>query len=205
MNTVVVPWFHGVAVAAMVWWFLLRLSVWQRGLRVDLRVTWVAAAAAVVMCIAPVGGVPWMRWVFGIWTNPSLPLLGWVAAGIVQHGFGRPLFSFADRRALAVFGAVAGTILYLHAMIPGVPDLYAWGWEPKVALGVTAVLAVIFLGGGSRIGILFLLALVAHAAGALESTNAWDYVVDPVYWLVSLGVLVKQAVPRSAAPRPSSP
>ncbi len=201
MNTVIVPWFHGAAVAAIVWWFLLRLSAWQRGPQIDLRVTIVAGVAAAALCLAPVGGVPWMRWVFGIWTNPSLPLLGWVAAGIARQGFGRALISETERRSLALFGAVAGTGLYLHSFLPGAPDLYAFGWDGRVALGGLGLLAVGYFGRGSRLGIFFLLALIAFGGGALESTNAWDYAVDPVFWFASLAVLVKQAVRRFGARR----
>jgi hypothetical protein len=196
MNTVIVPWFHALAVAALLWWFLLRLAAWQRGPHVDGRVTLAAGVAAVALCLAPVGGVPWMRWVFGVWTNPSLPLLGWAVAGIARQGFGRELLGQRERSSLAWFGAVTGTILYLHFIVRGAPDLYAFGWEPKVALGVLALAAVVLLGLGNRAGLLFVLALIAHAAGALESTNVWDYVVDPVYWFVSVGVLVKHAARR---------
>lgn len=196
MNTVIVPWFHGVAVALLVWWFLLRLSAWQRGPQIDWRITTMAGVAAVALCLAPVGGVPWMRWVFGIWANPSLPLLGWVAAAVARQGFGRVLLSETERTSLAVFGAFAGTVLYLHTYFPGVADLYAFGWDPRVALGGIATLAVAFLARGSRVGVFFLLALIGFGLGALESTNAWDYVVDPVFWFASLILLGKQAVRR---------
>jgi hypothetical protein len=32
-------------------------------------------------------------------------------------------------------------------------------------------------------------ALAALGLEALESRNAWDYVIDPFYWLLSLGML----------------
>jgi hypothetical protein len=197
MNTVIIPWFHALAVMVLMWWFLLRLAAWRRGPQVDGRVTLAAAVAAVALCLAPVGGVPWMRWVFGVWTNPSLPLLGWAVPGIARLGFGREILAGSERRSLAWFGAVSGTILYLHFAVPGAPDLYASGWESKITLGALAAAAMLFLGLGNRVGLLFLLALIAHAAGALESTNAWDYVVDPVYWMVGVGVLVSSAVKRT--------
>jgi hypothetical protein len=193
MNTVIVPWFHALAVALIAWWFLLRLSAWQRGPQIDWRITTVAGVAAIALCLAPVGGVPWMRWVFGFWANPSLPLLGWVAAAIARQGFGRVVFSQSERRTLAVFGAGVGTVLYLHPYVPGAPDLYALGWDPRFALGGLATVAGLFYVAGSRVGILFLLALIAFGVGALESTNAWDYAVDPVFWFASLFALAKQA------------
>jgi hypothetical protein len=40
--------------------------------------------------------------------------------------------------------------------------------------------------------VLLVAALVAFALGALESSNCWDYVVDPIYWLASIVVIVRR-------------
>ena len=53
-------------------------------------------------------------------------------------------------------------------------------------LGALAVLALV---GGLRAGLLLVAALAALGLEALESRNAWDYVIDPFYWLLSLGML----------------
>jgi len=50
-----------------------------------------------------------------------------------------------------------------------------------------------FLAWGNRFGVVLLSALLAYALTALESRNCWDYVMDPFFWLISLGILVVRA------------
>jgi len=54
---------------------------------------------------------------------------------------------------------------------------------------VLGALAVLAIAGGLRAGLLLVAALAALGLDALESRNAWDYVIDPFYWLLSLGML----------------
>jgi hypothetical protein len=145
--------------------------------------------AAAGLAFVPVGGVPlWVR-AFSFHPNPSLPLLG---LGVVAWGrvvLERTWFGRDDWYALWVFGAVAGTLLYGHPLVATDVDVYFWGWERGVAASVLGALAVLAIGCGLRAGLLLVAALAALGLDALESRNAWDYVIDPFYWLLSLGMI----------------
>jgi hypothetical protein len=147
--------------------------------------------SAVAISFVPIDGLALWRWAFGIWPNPSLPLLGIVGISLARRLFGWNGLSATDRRALWIFGAVAGTILYLHSAFLGGVDLYYWGWDRVVSVSVLAAIAIAFVAMGNRSGILILTALVASQFGVLESANHWDYVIDPIYWLISVGVCVR--------------
>ena len=66
-------------------------------------------------------------------------------------------------------------------------DFYYFGWRNGPAIWTITALALFLLAVGNRVGVVLTAALAAFAMSALESETAWDYVVDPLIWLVSLG------------------
>ncbi len=147
-----------------------------------------AGIATAVLLFAPLSGVPLWSWAFSFFPNPSLPILGMIGAALWRHLGGVSILGPADWRATWIFGAVAGTVLYLHPWFFGTIDLYYWGWHREVAVGGLAAFTVLLLACGNRLGLLFLGALIAYRLEALESQNCWDYVIDPFYWLVGLAL-----------------
>lgn len=199
MNTLHLPPFLYACIAAATLWLALlwvcaRLKMKRRN-RV-LKTTF--GVATILLLFVPLDGVPLWNRAFSFYTNPSLPMLGLVCAALWQRLFGIVVFKPADWRATWIFGAVAGSALYLHPMILGALDLYYWGWERTYAIWTLAGLAVIFLAAGNRLGVLLLAALIGYAVNALESQNCWDYVMDPFFWFVSLGAIVVRAAARIA-------
>jgi hypothetical protein len=185
--------FYPVMLVAAVWLVLLLISdlcrarVVTRGMKVGF------GALAVLVLFLPVHGVRLWNWAFSFCPNPCLPMLGVVCVGLWVRLFGVVVFRPADWRATWIFGAVSGAFLYLHPMFLGRFDLYYWGWDREVGVVAVAGLAMVFLFQGNRLGVLLLAALIAFAAGALESGNVWDYIIDPLYWITSTGVLTVQA------------
>ena len=196
---------YPLVLGALSWLLLLwvgtRLGLCGRSRTANLAFGVVAA----LLLFLPVDGLRVSGWAFGYCPNPSLPLIGVVCAGLWQRLCGLAVLRPADWTATWIFGAVAGSALYLHPMLLGSVDLYFWGWDREVAAWGLAALAVIFLSLGNRLGVLLLAALIGFACDALESANCWDYAVDPFFWIVSLGALGWRAVrwlKRRRAPLP---
>jgi len=61
-----------------------------------------------------------------------------------------------------------------------------------------AALAAALLAGGNRLGVLLLAALLGYSVQALESQDCWDYALDPIFWIWSLGA-VGTGIVREAA------
>jgi hypothetical protein len=159
--------------------------------------TWakvIAGTATVLLLFVPVGGVPLWNRVFSFYPNPSLPMLGVVSAALWSRLFGLAVFRRSEWSAIWIFGAVVGSALYLQSTSFGMVDLYYWGWDREAFAWVIAAGAAAFLACGSRCGVLLLAALVAYSVTALESQNGWDYVIDPFYWMISVGVLVARGL-----------
>ncbi|MES2692579.1 MAG: hypothetical protein V4773_03830 [Verrucomicrobiota bacterium] len=177
--------------------WLALLWLWSRrgkSSRVGKRAKILAGVATVSLLFVPIDGMPLWNRAFSFYTNPSLPMLGIVCAALWQRLFGLVVFQRRDWWAIWIFGAVAGSVLYLHPMVFGALDLYYWGWDRAVAAWMVGGLAVVLFASGSRLGVLLLAALIGFAVSALESRNCWDYVMDPIYWLASLGVLTVRMV-----------
>jgi hypothetical protein len=175
---------------ALLWLWSRRTSACRPGTIVKT----LAGATTVLLLFVPFDGVPLWNRAFSFYPNPSLPMLGIVCAALWSRLFGLVVFQRSDWQAIWGFGAVAGSALYLHPMLFGGVDLYYWGWERAAAAATVGTLAVIFFARGSRFGVLLLAALMSYAVTALESQNCWDYIIDPFYWLISLGVLGSRAV-----------
>lgn len=191
--------FHGSALCALVaiaalWLVLIWLGA---RLRIKNRSRGIKAAfgaTTILLVFIPLDGVPLWNRAFSFYPNPSLPMLGMACAALWQRLFGIAVFKPSDWKATWIFGAIAGSVLYLHPMILGSLDLYYWGWERVAAAFVLATIAIAFIAYGNRFGVLCLAALIAYSLNALESQNCWDYIVDPFYWLVSLGILASRGI-----------
>lgn len=149
-------------------------------------------AGAALLLFIPTGDQPLWNRMFSFYPNPSLPSMGILALALWQQLTGRASFKAADWRATWVFGALAGSALYLHQLVFDRLDLYYWGWSRDGALVVVASAAIVLVALGNRLGLLLLAALIAYAVNAIESHNAWDYIMDPIYWVFSMIVITRQ-------------
>jgi hypothetical protein len=90
--------------------------------------------------------------------------------------------------------ALVAIAFYPFALGIGMLDPYAWGYG-SIALmaGVIATAFIAWLVGSNRITIILALAILAWAAGWHESTNLWDYILDPFLGLWAIGSLIGSA------------
>jgi hypothetical protein len=147
---------------------------------------------AALVLLVPVQGLAIARWVAGLNANFSLPFTGMLAVAVCERAFARRIFSERDWMTGWTFGAVTGVALYPLALGLGSVDPYEWGWRFSPLFVGIGALTVWLVWKQNRCGYLLLLAIVAFQLRLLESTNYWDYLVDPVYWLVSLALLLRR-------------
>jgi len=144
----------------------------------------------------PVQGIPLGRWAFGLTGNLSVVFTCLLAVGLARAsglhgGFGR-----RDFAAAWIFGVVAGLLLYPMSLGLGCFDPYALGWNSWELPVLTAIFTLGLFLLGNRFAWLLLAAMTARGLGLLESTNYWDYLVDPVYFFASaIGITVQAIVP----------
>jgi hypothetical protein len=130
--------------------------------------------------LVPIDGVSVAGHLRGLWGDPSV-----VSLGVLVLFLWRPSATPAwpHRHVCGLLTLLVTLPLYFTLFVP-VPmvtwDLYALGLQPWPVLAAIAVSALVMRrAGGGPWTALVGLALLAWAAGLMESDNLWDYLVDP--------------------------
>lgn len=178
-----------VAVWLLLFWMIQRLP-FCRGRR--------GAVVSGVLSAAIVA-VPWFGhalpyWSMGLSANFSVTMAVLLGVAIIDRAFGSSVFRKRDWDAAWLFGAVASLLLYPSALGLGPQnfDSYALGWpwlfwkQSFFLFGGAAIVAAGLLLRGNRFGLVLLAASVGCTLQFQESSNLWDYLIDPVFAAASL-------------------
>ena len=126
--------------------------------------------------------LPLLAYLRGISSDLSMTLVALACLGLCQRLIGMPAMARRERMALNGAVAVAAALLYPVALGWGDWDAYRLGWGSFGMLAVLLALSLVFWLKGLRLlPALVGLGLLAWALGLMESTNLWDYLMDP--WL----------------------
>ena len=162
--------------------------------RARLRWQLLASGAMAVLVCVPFDGLSaaqFARGWIGDLSITSLLLLG----AAVWGGFaGKPLLRRRDLWAVFGFAAAAGMFLYPMTLGLGSFDPYELGFAPWWLLGVLLALAITGGVRGNRAAVLVPVVILAWWAGLLESTNLWDYMLDPLLAIFSLVWIIAAAI-----------
>jgi hypothetical protein len=137
----------------------------------------------------PVGAayLPLLAYIRGLSSDLSMTLVALACLDLSQRWFRFSGFARRERQALNGAVAAAAVFLYPVALGWGNWDAYRLGWGSFGLWGALLALSLLcWIKGLRLLPILVGLALLAWSAGLLESTNLWDYLVDP--WL-AIGAL----------------
>jgi hypothetical protein len=143
------------------------------------------------LSFVPVSGLPIGRWLHGFNPSVSIPFVAILLNAVISPLLERQLLDEKALRAGLWFGALAGLVLYPMAAGIGPFDPYELGWNwPGIEL-VVGGLSVLLLWRQNAFGGVLLLTGVAWRLGGMESQNVWDYLIDPIYFVMSvIGLLV---------------
>ena len=186
--------FYFLVVALALWCVVLRVAkMVHRQPRVPRLSFVLCGLLGITAALLPIGEFSLWRWLYSAQSNPSIPFGCMLLLCLASAATGRPWFTRADWVVLWALGAGLGTLLYLPVLGLAHYDLYTMDWEGRwIAAGATTM-AVTLLALGNRAGLIILASLLGHVLDLLESDNLWDYLVDPVFWLISLGGVVNAA------------
>jgi hypothetical protein len=172
----------------------LRLLSWRRG--VTSWGKW-ATAALFVLLWCPVGParLPIVAYVRGISSDLSISLVAIACLGMYQRLSGASLVDGRERALVNVVFAAGALFLYPLALGWGDWDAYRLGWGSAGLWAVLLLLSLACWAKGFRLlPVLVALALLAWAAGTPESTNLWDYLIDPWLAVAAIFQCLKSAV-----------
>jgi len=172
----------------------LRLLTVRR--RVSGWTKWVVLVCFVLFWL-PLGAahLPSLAYIRGISSDLSMTLVALGCLGLSQRLFGFPVI--ARRESMALNGSIAVAALFLYPLALGWGDwdAYRLGWGSLGLWATLLVLSLLFWIKGRRLlPLLIGLALLAWSAGLMESTNLWDYLIDPWLALAALFQCIKGGV-----------
>ena len=143
-----------------------------------------AAAICFVVLWCPVGSaqLPLVAYIRGISSDLSITLVALACLDLRQRLWGLAAVDWRERMAVNAVVGVAALFLYPLALGWGDWDVYRAGWgAPGMWVGLLILSLFCWAQGLRLVPILVVLALLAWRFGILESTNLWDYLMDP--WL----------------------
>jgi hypothetical protein len=145
-------------------------------------------AALLVLCLlVPVSGLTAAQWLRSVLGDTSI--LTWVILSniLAQRLFGFALLSSQSRKHLLLGVLLTGAVFFPLALGLGSVDPYHFGYAP-LWMGVLIAMISIFawFRGQRDLAVVVLLPLLAFNLYALESTNLWDYLLDPVLLIYAL-------------------
>ena len=178
--------------------------------RLSLRWKKVVTLTCFLMLWLPVGGaqLPVLAYIRGVSSDLSITLVVLACLGLRQRLSERCVVYSREHTVVLAVVAVAALFLYPLALGWGDWDAYRPGWgAPGMWAGLLFVSLLAWACGLRLLPTLAGLALLAWTAGMLESTNLWDYLMDPwlavyaVFHCVRLGFKKTAAWVRRPAPQ----
>jgi hypothetical protein len=162
-----------------------------------LPVPWRVAGALIfaILCLVEIHGVSLAGFVRGAIGDPAVTTTLLLLARLYTWAGGRSLVDDGDRRALFIGIAIAGVLLYPMALGLGRFDPYGLGYDSELPAILAAVLTGIAL-ARSRAALAWLLVLpiLAWDFSLLESDNLWNYFLDPLIVIYSLGWALRRGI-----------
>jgi hypothetical protein len=148
----------------------------------------VSICAICVLNIKFLDGVTIIDVLRGIISDLSISGLLFLCSLAVIYFFQLPINLF--NRTFCIVISALGLLLYLSA-IDIIPfDIYRVGYRPHGFLVILCILCMLFLLVNYIFALIWLIALVAFLAKLQNSANLWDYLLDPVLWLICVSRLV---------------
>ena len=154
-------------------------------------------AAAVVVVSIPLWGLSLAGFVRGIAGDLSITTLVLLAMALLRAFHDRPLVEERNRLGVLQAIAVAAVLFYPFALGLGMFDPYRLGFGNlwfMVALLALAVWAS--LRASMLLAVCIALAVAAWSVGWYESTNLWDYLLDPWLAIYAIAALAKHGLAR---------
>ncbi len=145
----------------------------------------------------PVGGLPLARWLISFNANFSIPLTAILFSKVLEPFFGGRLLDEKALLACWVFSITAGVILFPMALGLSRFDPYPAGWGFSCLFVLAFAVTVVLLAMKNRFAGVLIAAILAYNLRLLESTNLWDYLIDPFLVIVSCVALGRCFLQRS--------
>jgi hypothetical protein len=129
----------------------------------------------------PVSGLTIAQWLRSVTGDLSVLTLVMFSNILAQRLFNFKLVQTTSKNLLLLSVAVVGVVFYPMALGVSAFDPYHLGYAPVLMSALLCLASIIaWLSVKRDLAIILLLPLIAYNLHLLESTNLWDYLLDPI-------------------------
>lgn len=145
--------------------------------------------------LIPFGGLPAAAYVRGMIGDLSITTMALLWCAMSRPWFGCGAADAKSRRALLIVIALAAVVLYPMALGVGAFDPYRLGYgNPQFVAALLLFALAAWLWKSFLIALCIAFATLAWAVGWYESSNLWDYLLDPLVSIYALSAIMIHAV-----------
>ena len=152
---------------------------------------WVSVFCLILLSVTvPVAGSNAWLWINGAVGELSLVTLLLLTGFIMRSLVGWNLIEPRTRINLYFLVFLTGSMLYPATLGLSQFDPYTLGYGLELSLLLLSLSILYWIFKQQQVAIILLFVVVAREAGLLSSPNTWDYLIDPLLWLLSPVILI---------------
>lgn len=152
---------------------------------------WVSVFCLILLSVTvPVAGSNAWLWINGAVGELSLVTLILLTGFIMRSLVGWNLIEPRTRIYLYFLVLLTGSMLYPATLGLSQFDPYTLGYGLELSLLLLSLSILYWIFKQQQLALILLLVTAARETGLLSSPNTWDYLIDPLLWLLSPVILI---------------
>ena len=152
---------------------------------------WVSVACLILLSVSiPVAGSNAWLWINGAVGELSIVTLFLLTGFVLRSLVGWNLIELKSRVYLYFLVLLTGSMLYPATLGLSQFDPYTLGYGLDLSLLLLSLSMLYWIFKQQQVAIVLLLVVAARESGFFSSPNTWDYLIDPLLWLLSPVILI---------------
>ena len=152
---------------------------------------WLSVSCLILLSVTiPVAGSNTWLWINGAVGELSIVSLLFLTGFVLRSLVGWNLIESQTRVYVYFLILLTGSMLYPATLGLSQFDPYSLGYGLDLSLLLLSLSILYWIFKQYQIAIILLLVVAAGEAGLLSSLNTWDYLVDPLLWILSPVILI---------------
>jgi hypothetical protein len=192
MTTLIIPYL--LTILGLLYVLQKITDAWLKHMVLGWKWTGILFVISTAVSIIPIKNISLAKWVMGVNANFSIPLTILIIALIWNNIPHKAMVDKSFFQTAWIFGFLTGLFLYPMGLGLGNYDPYQLGWGFSWWFVIVFILTIVLLYKKNYFAILLIASILAFDFHLLESTNFWDYLIDPAYFILSFYFLAFQLV-----------
>ncbi|MGB5767950.1 MAG: hypothetical protein WBM38_14550 [Arenicellales bacterium] len=161
------------------------------GLQFNRPLRWLSVSCLILLSVTiPVAGSNTWLWINGAVGELSIVSLLFLTGFVLRSLVGWNLIESQTRVYVYFLILLTGSMLYPATLGLSQFDPYSLGYGLDLSLLLLSLSILYWIFKQYQIAIILLLVVAAGETGLLSSLNTWDYLVDPLLWILSPVILI---------------